>query len=160
MKKLIVATGLAITLAAAAISQETTTKPKPAAGRAIAPTAPAEPAARPLETGVMRTIAPERPAATTPAATAPRTSWSPAASFLLLLDRSDAVIASLTEKLLMYGLGRETTFADMPTVRAIMHGAAPQKYRLSDLILGVVNSIPFQWRVDDVKSGVNNRSAE
>jgi Protein of unknown function (DUF1588)/Protein of unknown function (DUF1585)/Protein of unknown function (DUF1592) len=83
----------------------------------------------------------------------------PASLRKALLDRSDAVIASLTEKLLMYGLGRETTFADMPAVRAIMHGAAPQKYRLSDLILGIVNSVPFQWRADDVKSGVNNRVA-
>jgi mono/diheme cytochrome c family protein len=68
-----------------------------------------------------------------------------------LLDRSEALVASLTEKLLMYGIGRETTYADMPAVRAIMHAAAPQRYRLADLIIGVVNSAPFQWRLDDVK---------
>src|SRR5438270_13474422 len=69
MRKLIVAASLALMITAA-LSQETASKPKPAAGRTAATTAPAEPAARPLETGVMRTIAPERPAATTPAATA------------------------------------------------------------------------------------------
>jgi hypothetical protein len=77
-----------------------------------------------------------------------------------LLDRSDAFIASLTEKLLMYGVGRETTYSDMPVVRAIMHGASPQHYRLADLILGVVNSRPFQWRIDDVNAGDNRRKAE
>jgi hypothetical protein len=77
-----------------------------------------------------------------------------------LLDRSDALVAPLTEKLLMYGVGRETTYDDMPVVRAIMRGAAPRRYRLSDLILGVVNSVPFQWRVDDVQRGDNSRKAE
>jgi len=77
-----------------------------------------------------------------------------------LLDRSDAVVASLTEKLLMYGVGRETTYADMPFVRAIMHAAAPQRYRLADLIVGVVNSVPFQWRVDEVKGKDTSRKAE
>jgi hypothetical protein len=76
-----------------------------------------------------------------------------------LLDRSDAFVASLTEKLLMYGLGRETTYADMPVVRGIMQSAARQGYRLPDLILGVVNSVPFQWRVDDVKRGDNSLPA-
>jgi hypothetical protein len=78
-----------------------------------------------------------------------------------LLDRSDAFVASLTDKLLMYGLGRETTYADMPVVRRIMHSAAPRRYRLSDLILGVVNSAPFQWRVDEINGGSSNgRKAE
>ena len=84
----------------------------------------------------------------------------PASLRKALLDRSDAFVASLTEKLLMYGVGRETTYADMPAVRAIMRDAAPRRHRLSDLILGVVNSVPFQWQVDEVKRGENSRKAE
>jgi hypothetical protein len=84
----------------------------------------------------------------------------PASLRKALLDRSEALVASLTEKLLMYGVGRETTYADMTVVRAITHGAAPQRYRLSDLILGVVSSRPFQWRVDDVNAGNSSRKAE
>jgi mono/diheme cytochrome c family protein len=79
----------------------------------------------------------------------------PASLRAALLDRSDAFVASFTEKLLMYGVGRETSYADMPVVRAIVHDAASQKYRLPDLILGVVNSVPFQWRVDDVNRDIN-----
>jgi mono/diheme cytochrome c family protein len=77
-----------------------------------------------------------------------------------LLDRSDAFVASLTEKLLMYGVGRETTYADMPVVRAIMRDAAPRQYRLADLVLGVIRSVPFQWRVDAVKRSNDGRKAE
>jgi Protein of unknown function (DUF1588)/Protein of unknown function (DUF1585) len=77
-----------------------------------------------------------------------------------LLDRSEALVASLAEKLLMYGVGRETTYADMPAVRTIMHAAAPQRYLLADLIIGVVNSAPFQWRVDDLKGKTNGPKTE
>lgn len=75
----------------------------------------------------------------------------PASLRKAVLDRPEAFVASLTEKLLMYGVGRETTDADMPAVRGIMQGAAIQRYRLADLVLGVVNSVPFQWRINDVR---------
>jgi hypothetical protein len=83
----------------------------------------------------------------------------PASLRKALLDRPEAFVASVTEKLLMYGVGRETTHADMPAVRGIMQSAARQRYRLSDLILGVVNSVPFQWRVD-VTPDDSSRKAE
>ena len=46
----------------------------------------------------------------------------------------------MTEKLLMYGIGRETKYYDMPVVRAIMREAEPNRYRFSDLVLGVVEA--------------------
>jgi len=64
-----------------------------------------------------------------------------------LLARSDVFVAVMTEKLLMYGAGRETKFSDMPAVRTIMREAAKSRYRFSDLILGVVKSPAFQMRV-------------
>jgi cytochrome c551/c552 len=71
----------------------------------------------------------------------------PAALRKALLARSDVFVAVLTEKLLMYGVGRETRHTDMPAVRAIMRDAAKTRYRFSDLILGVVRSPAFQMRV-------------
>jgi hypothetical protein len=70
-----------------------------------------------------------------------------------LLDRQDAFVATMTEKLLMYGVGRETRYYDMPVVRAVMRDAAPDRYRFSELVLGIVKSAPFQMRVkqEDVK---------
>jgi len=64
-----------------------------------------------------------------------------------LLARADVFVAVLTEKLLMYGAGRETKYSDMPAVRAVMRDAAKGRYRFSDLILGVVKSPAFQMRV-------------
>jgi hypothetical protein len=76
----------------------------------------------------------------------------PAALRRALVDRKEAFVSALTDRLLMYGVGRETTYADMPVVRSIMRSAAPRRYRLSDLILGVVKSEPFQWQQRDVRS--------
>jgi hypothetical protein len=58
----------------------------------------------------------------------------------------------MTQKLLMYGIGRETKYNDMPVVRAIMRGAEPNRYKFSDLVLGVVRSAPFQMRVREAQA--------
>jgi hypothetical protein len=52
----------------------------------------------------------------------------------------------MTEKMMMYGVGRETHAYDMPTVRAIMRDASKNRYRFSDLVLGIVKSQAFQMR--------------
>ena len=52
----------------------------------------------------------------------------------------------MTEKLLTYALGRGLEFYDMPAVRTITGQAARNDYHFSSLVLGVVNSMPFQMR--------------
>jgi hypothetical protein len=52
----------------------------------------------------------------------------------------------MTEKMLTYALGRGLSAYDMPAVRAIVRGAAGNDYRFSSLVLGIVNSVPFQMR--------------
>jgi hypothetical protein len=52
----------------------------------------------------------------------------------------------MTEKLLTYALGRGLEYYDMPAVRAVTHQAAQNHYRFSSLILGIVESTPFQMR--------------
>jgi len=69
----------------------------------------------------------------------------PAALRAAVLRRPENFVTVVTEKLLMYGLGRPIDHRDMPTVRAIV-GAAGPNYRLSALVAGVVRSIPFQKR--------------
>ena len=54
----------------------------------------------------------------------------------------------MTEKLLTYALGRGLDAHDMPAVRAIVRDAARSDYRFSSLVLGIVNSVPFQMRVE------------
>jgi mono/diheme cytochrome c family protein len=63
-----------------------------------------------------------------------------------MLGRSDAFVGSMTEKLLMYGMGREIKYYDMPAVRIVMRDAAKNRYRFSDLVMGVVKSAPFQMK--------------
>jgi len=61
-----------------------------------------------------------------------------------LLERSDAFVTSLTEKLLTYALGRILTTDDKPAVREIVAAAAAEDYRFSSLVLGIATSVPFQ----------------
>jgi hypothetical protein len=65
----------------------------------------------------------------------------------LLMSRQDQVAATVTEKLLSYALGRGLEYHDMPVVRRIVRAAAPGGYRWSSLIVGIVNSAPFQMRM-------------
>jgi cytochrome c551/c552 len=51
---------------------------------------------------------------------------------------------TFTEKLMTYGLGRGVEYQDMPVVRAIVREAAKSNYRFSSIVLGIVNSDPFQ----------------
>ena len=65
---------------------------------------------------------------------------------VLVTTRRDEFVSTVTEKLLTYGLGRGTEYYDMPALRAIMRQAEGNQYRLKDLIMGVVTSMPFQMR--------------
>ena len=70
----------------------------------------------------------------------------PAGLRSLLLERRRQFAATLTEKLLAYGLGRGPEYYDRPTVRAITREAAPDGYRWSSIIVGIVKSTPFRMR--------------
>ena len=61
-----------------------------------------------------------------------------------LVKYSPQFVRVVTEKLMIYGLGRGTEYYDMPLVRSIVHGAEKDKYRFSSLVIGVVKSQPFQ----------------
>ena len=64
----------------------------------------------------------------------------------LLLSRPDDLVGTVTEKLLIYALGRGLEYYDMPAVRGIVRTAAENDYRWSSILVGVVESIPFQMR--------------
>ena len=63
-----------------------------------------------------------------------------------LLERPEVFVGTVAEKLLVYALGRGLDHTDAPAVRAIVRAAAERNYRLSELVLGVVRSTPFQMR--------------
>ncbi|HEX4997513.1 MAG TPA: DUF1585 domain-containing protein, partial [Terriglobia bacterium] len=59
---------------------------------------------------------------------------------------ADQFAQALTEKLLMYAVGRELQYYDMPQVRAIVRRAAKDDYRLSAIVAGVVQSDAFRMQ--------------
>ncbi len=63
-----------------------------------------------------------------------------------ILSRPDAFVTIVTEKMLTYALGRGLEPSDMPVVRRIVKKAAQNDYRLSSIIIGIVESAPFQMR--------------
>jgi Protein of unknown function (DUF1585) len=73
-----------------------------------------------------------------------------------LAARPDQFANGLAEKLLTYALGRGLDYHDAPAVRDIAAQAAANSYRFSSLVLGIVQSTPFQMKVktsQDVVSG-------
>jgi uncharacterized protein DUF1592/uncharacterized protein DUF1588/uncharacterized protein DUF1585/uncharacterized protein DUF1587/uncharacterized protein DUF1595/cytochrome c len=64
----------------------------------------------------------------------------------VLLRQPDQFVATVTEKMLSYSLGRRVEYYDAPAVRKIVRDAAPNGYRWSSIILGIIKSTPFQMR--------------
>jgi hypothetical protein len=65
----------------------------------------------------------------------------------MLTSRPETFAGVMTERMLTYALGRGLEYYDMPAVRKIVHDSAARNYRFSSLVLGVVNSAPFQMKV-------------
>jgi mono/diheme cytochrome c family protein len=63
-----------------------------------------------------------------------------------LMGRRDRFVSTLTERLLIYGLGRGLEYYDAPAVRKIVADAARDDYRMSSLFVQIVKSTPFQMR--------------
>ncbi len=65
----------------------------------------------------------------------------------ILMQHPDRFVGVVTEKLLVYALGRGLEPEDMPTVRNIVAAAQEDDYRFSALVKGIANSPPFRLRV-------------
>jgi hypothetical protein len=63
-----------------------------------------------------------------------------------LFKNSDQFAQALTGKLMMYALGRELEYFDVPQVRAIVRRAAKDDYRLSAIVSGIVTSDAFRMQ--------------
>jgi hypothetical protein len=61
-----------------------------------------------------------------------------------LAARPEVFARTVTERLLMYAVNRRLEYFDMPQVRAIVRAAAKDNYKLSSLVLGIVNSDAFR----------------
>jgi len=61
-----------------------------------------------------------------------------------LVARPATFASALTERLMMYAINRKLEAFDMPQVRSIVRAAATDNYRLSSIVLGIVNSAAFR----------------
>jgi hypothetical protein len=64
----------------------------------------------------------------------------------LLLGQPERFVSAVTEKLLMYAIGRNVQYYDAPAVRSIVRKAAAENYSFSALVRGIVKSVPFRMR--------------
>ena len=61
-------------------------------------------------------------------------------------ERPELFITTLSEKLLIFAIGRGVAYYDAPAMRKIVRDASAQDYRFSSIVMGVVNSTPFRMR--------------
>ena len=71
---------------------------------------------------------------------------SPAEFRKALVGHREEFVETLAERLLTYAMGRGVEYYDKPAIRAILREAGPGEYRWSQLIMGIVQSAPFQMR--------------
>jgi hypothetical protein len=64
----------------------------------------------------------------------------------VLLGQPELFVGAFTEKLMMYALGRNVQYYDMPAVRKIVRDSEKQGYTFLSLVLNLVKSAPFQMR--------------
>jgi hypothetical protein len=84
----------------------------------------------------------------------------PAALRESIVSRPDAFVTILTERMLTYALGRGVEPVDMPVVRRIVKKAAQNDYRFASIIMGIVDSAPFQMRTKLEPAETVNRVAQ
>ena len=63
-----------------------------------------------------------------------------------LLSRPELFVGQVTEALLTFALGRGVDYYDAPAIRKILRDTESDDYRFSSLIVGIVESVPFQMR--------------
>jgi hypothetical protein len=63
-----------------------------------------------------------------------------------LLARPNVFAGTITEKLMTYALGRGLEPVDMPVVRSVLRAASQKNYAMQSIVLGIVESAPFQMR--------------
>lgn len=73
-----------------------------------------------------------------------------------LLADPELFANTVTEKLLVYSLGRGLEPRDMPVVRDIVRNAARNNYSLLSIIMGIVESYPFLMRTNSSALSINS----
>ncbi len=65
---------------------------------------------------------------------------------VLIEKRKEDFLLTAIEKLMTYALGRGVDYRDAPVMRSIMNKSAENDFKLSSMILAIIDSTPFQKR--------------
>ena len=76
----------------------------------------------------------------------------------LLLEDPERFVSAVTEKLLMYAIGRNVQYYDRPAIRAIVRKAAADDYTFAALVRGIVKSVPFRMRMAPTAEGATTET--
>ena len=68
-----------------------------------------------------------------------------------LLQYSPQFLRMITEKMMTFALGRGVEYDDMPVIRSIVRDAHQDDDRFLAILMGIINSDPFQMRVKQVE---------
>ncbi len=71
---------------------------------------------------------------------------SPNELVAVLLKRPTPLVRNFTEHLLSYAIGRPIEYYDQPTIRAVVRGAEASQYKMSEIVMGIVESDVFQMK--------------
>ncbi len=74
----------------------------------------------------------------------------------VLVGRKDEFVRHFSRQMLGFALGRSLEDADSCTVSAITTRLRENEYKLEELVIGIVESIPFQYRQGSVASPESN----
>jgi hypothetical protein len=66
----------------------------------------------------------------------------------------------LTERMMTYALGRGVEPSDMPVVRGIVKKSSRVNYQFASIVMGIVESAPFQMRTKLEPADNVNTAAE
>jgi hypothetical protein len=72
-----------------------------------------------------------------------------------VLKYSPQFVRNVTERLMMYGLGRVTEYYDMPSIRAITRQAEKENYKFSSIVLGIIKSDEFLMSTKTEQTAAN-----
>jgi len=76
-----------------------------------------------------------------------------------LLEDPNQFVQTLTEKLMIYALGRGIEYYDMPAIRKIVRDAERHDYRFSSILAGIVTSEPFRFSTAPEDTGAGDTQA-
>ena len=77
-----------------------------------------------------------------------------------LLAKPTLFANTVTQNMMIYALGRGLEPADMPVVRSIVRNAAKRDNSLMSIVLGIVDSYPFQMRTNSAAAGATATVAQ